>query len=247
MPNVGHAEQIRDADAKHFLVLETVEDRFEVVGPAAKLGEFGSQFLGGSRAVHHERIEKLVGHAGIVRENAGQERAAGAKVHIELEARGVGAEQFPEHGLGTERSRDAFEIREGFVRVRSLGNGSKQSRRDRREEVPAPAIRKKRHGLAGQLNQVLVRLPDIAEAISREYALHRGFVRFGVEDQIRFGLGCTVCIGERLVQQVVQHGAVDRGLIVEILQKLIERIDEQIASVQRGKRGFVQRRPLLRR
>ncbi len=42
------------------------------------------------------------------------------------------------------------------------------------------------------------------------------------------------------MQQVIQHSTVDGRLVVKILEELIERIDEQIAGVNRRSRRLIE-------
>src|SRR5207253_1203859 len=96
------AENIADADAQDFFVLEAVQDRLQVGGAFAKVGQLLSKVSSAARLVENEAVQQLVDHARIVDKNFRQELAPGAEIDIELQAGRVKAEQFPEHGLGAE-------------------------------------------------------------------------------------------------------------------------------------------------
>ena len=246
LPDVGLAEQVGDGDPQQLLVLEAVQDRVRVARPAAQLGQLRPQLVGRPRLVEHQAVEQLVDHPRVVDQEPRQERAAGAQLDVELEARRVGAEQLPEHGLGPQRRGHPLQVRQRPVGVGGVGDRPQQLRRDARQEVPAPAGRQERHRLAGQLREVLVRLGHVAERVAAEDGPDGGLVRVGVEDQVGLRLGPAAGVGERLVEQVVEDGPVEGGLVVQVLEEPVERVDQQVAGVQGRRAGLVQRRPFLR-
>jgi len=165
-----------------------------------------------------------------------------------MQAGRIDAEEFPEHGLGTQRRRDSFEVREGFVRVGRRRDGSQQGGGNAGEELPGTPGGEKGHRLLREQHQVLISPVEIAEGIAAEHLLDRRLVRLGGKNEIGFRLGLgSAGVGERLVQKVIEDRAIDRRLLLEILQELIQWLGRYFARLKRRGFRFVQRRATLGR
>ena len=121
-----------------------------------------------------------------------------------------------------------------LVGVGRLGDCVQESRRDTGQKVPAPPRRQERNRLSCQLREVSEGLDRIAKRIAAENGVDGGLIGIGIENQIGLGVAGSnwIGIGKCLVKQVVQDGSIERGLVVQILEKLVKRIDEEVARVE---------------
>ncbi len=69
------AEDVARADPHPFLVAEAEQDRRQVLGPAAELGQLGLDRQRRLRPVDDERVHQVVDHPGVVDQDLGEELA----------------------------------------------------------------------------------------------------------------------------------------------------------------------------
>ena len=132
------------------------------------------------------------------------------RVDVQLQARRVEAEQLPQHRLGAQRRGHLLQVVEGQVRVGRVGDRPQQLRGDAGQEVPAPAAWTGTALLLGQPGQVLAGGRHVAERVAAEDrgrpSPRPGRGRGSGRSPARPG---RRSVGERLVQQVVEDGAVE--------------------------------------
>ena len=116
-------------------------------------------------------------------------------------------------GLGPERGRDLFQVRQGHVGVGRPADGLEEPRGDRGEEVAATRRREERALLAGQRHQVLVGRLAVAERIGGERRGDVLGVGRGVEDEVDDRVGRRpLVVAEGVVEEVVEDLPVQLGL-----------------------------------
>ena len=94
------AEDVAGADAHPFLVAEAPEDRRQVFGPFAQLGQLGLDRRPGQGAIDDQRVHQVVDHAGVADQDLREELAGRAELDVEPQAGRVEVEQLPEDRLG---------------------------------------------------------------------------------------------------------------------------------------------------
>ena len=104
---------------------------------------------------------------------------------------------------------------------------AKQSGGDAGEEVPAAPRRQKRHRFLRELREVLIRAMHVAEAIAAQHGCHGRVIGMRIENQVGLGSRRFVVALKGLVQQVVEDDSVQIGLCVQVMEKRVERVDEQ--------------------
>ena len=86
--DVVFAEHVAHADAKMLGVFEAVQDRVEVFGPAAQLGQRFFEDRQRRQVLDEQAVHQLVDHARVAGQDARQIRAGGAEPDVQVRATG---------------------------------------------------------------------------------------------------------------------------------------------------------------
>src|SRR3954469_19197414 len=97
--NVVLPYHIANADAQVLGVFEAVQYRVDVFCTTAKFGERFFENRRRGQVLDEQAVHKLVDHARIAGENAGEVRACSAEPYVQLQRRPVEAKQLPQRGF----------------------------------------------------------------------------------------------------------------------------------------------------
>ncbi len=115
--------------------------------------------------------------------------------------------------LAPERRRNLLEIGQRHVRVGRAPHRFQQSRRDRRQEMPAARLRQEREVFARKRHQVLIRRRVISERIRRQHFLDELVARTGVEHEVDNRINSLPGVAaECIVKQVIENTSIELGL-----------------------------------
>ena len=81
------ADHVAHADAQVLGVLEAVQDRVDILGAFAQLGQRLFENRERRQLLDEQAVHQLVDHAGVAGEDAGEVRAGGAQPHVQFERR----------------------------------------------------------------------------------------------------------------------------------------------------------------
>ena len=81
--NIFLAQDVAHADAQLLRVLEAVQDRIQVLGPAAQLGQRCVEHRARRQLVQHQAVHQLVDHARVAGQNARQKLAGRAELDVQ--------------------------------------------------------------------------------------------------------------------------------------------------------------------
>ena len=198
----------------HSLLRKRPENRCEVFGPLAQLGQLGLDGRARQRTIHHQRIDQVVDHARVVDQDLGQELAGRAQLDIEPQAGRIEVEKLPENRLGAQRAGHLLEVGQRHVRVGRAAHRLQQPRGDRRQKMTAPRLRQETESPREPGPSSCDRR-SVDRETGRARAPHEMNSSLGCGSSTRSTIGSTVWPGvaaERIVEQVIENASIELGL-----------------------------------
>src|SRR4029079_18786309 len=126
--DIVYANDITNTDADMLGILETVQDRVDVLGPFAQISKRFAENRQRGQTLNQEAIHQLIDHARVAGKNVSQIRASGTQPYVKFERGRIKAEQLPQRRLAAKRIANAAEINKRRIRLGRAGNRCEQPR-----------------------------------------------------------------------------------------------------------------------